>query len=236
MTPPPPELDDDIIRDILLRFPATPLPLGSSKDLLRASLVCKRWRRILLDPAFLRYYREVHDAPPLLGFLLYRHGWWTGKEFFFHERFAVVEGDSLYLWSQPAGRERPSLVRFVDVRAMLPGDAPSFSPIKFGLEKDTETVCLGTGAGTFVVELGSGRVTKTGGDGGSSISFVPPRLGHVNKDYLTLSSASVRDGHGEENAMPCNIEGANLSQKRHRDENHANGDKLTTRSTINYDL
>ncbi|GJN10413.1 hypothetical protein PR202_ga28504 [Eleusine coracana subsp. coracana] len=143
--PPPPELEDDAIRDILLRFPPTPLPLGSSKDLVRASLICKRWRRILLDPAFLRHYRALHRPPPLLGFLRYRRGW-DGNDFFFHERFAVVEGDGLYLWSHPAGHGEPSLDRVVDLKSMLPEEAP----VKFGVEKDAEIVCLATDARLWV--------------------------------------------------------------------------------------
>jgi hypothetical protein len=35
----------------------------------RASLVCKRWRRVVSDPAFPRRYREFHRTPPLLGYL-----------------------------------------------------------------------------------------------------------------------------------------------------------------------
>ncbi|CAN6328545.1 unnamed protein product [Urochloa humidicola] len=54
--------NDDIHREIFLRLP----PLPSS--LPRASLVCKRWRRLLSDPAFLRSFRARHRAPPLLGF------------------------------------------------------------------------------------------------------------------------------------------------------------------------
>ncbi|CAN6351288.1 unnamed protein product [Urochloa humidicola] len=54
--------DDDIHREIFLRLP----PLPSS--LPRASLVCKRWRRLLSDPGFLRRFRSRHRAPPLLGF------------------------------------------------------------------------------------------------------------------------------------------------------------------------
>ncbi|KAK8457973.1 hypothetical protein SEVIR_3G278200v4 [Setaria viridis] len=54
--------NDDIHREIFLRLP----PLPSSVP--RASLVCKRWRRLLSDPAFLRRFRAHHRAPPLLGF------------------------------------------------------------------------------------------------------------------------------------------------------------------------
>ncbi|XP_039838692.1 putative F-box protein At3g16210 [Panicum virgatum] len=60
--PPPLPDNDDLHREIFLRLP----PLPSS--LPRASLVCKRWRRLLSDPAFLRRFRAHHRAPPLLGF------------------------------------------------------------------------------------------------------------------------------------------------------------------------
>ena len=60
---PPPELNDDVIPEILLR-----LPPDEPASLFRASLACKPWRRVLSDPAFLRRYRSFHRAPPLLGF------------------------------------------------------------------------------------------------------------------------------------------------------------------------
>ena len=59
----PPELIDDAIGEILLRIPP-----GESAYLVRASRVCKLWRRILSDPDFTRRYREFHPTPPLLGF------------------------------------------------------------------------------------------------------------------------------------------------------------------------
>ncbi|CAD6257856.1 unnamed protein product [Miscanthus lutarioriparius] len=59
-----PELIEDTTAEILLRVPP-----DEPAHLVRASLVCKLWRRILLDPAFLRRYREFHRIPPLLGFL-----------------------------------------------------------------------------------------------------------------------------------------------------------------------
>ncbi|KQJ93022.1 hypothetical protein BRADI_3g02252v3 [Brachypodium distachyon] len=53
---------DDLLREILLRLP----PQLSS--LPRASLVCKRWRRIVSDPGFTRHFRLHHRSkPPLLG-------------------------------------------------------------------------------------------------------------------------------------------------------------------------
>ncbi|CAM0145203.1 unnamed protein product [Urochloa decumbens] len=63
MAPPPPELNEDIIAEILLW-----LPPDEPAHLVRASLVCKPWRRILSGRAFLRSYRRFHQTPPLLGF------------------------------------------------------------------------------------------------------------------------------------------------------------------------
>ncbi|CAL4900288.1 unnamed protein product [Urochloa decumbens] len=54
--------DDDLLLEILLRLP----PLPSS--ILRASLVCKRWRRLVSDPGFSSRFRAHHRTPPLLGF------------------------------------------------------------------------------------------------------------------------------------------------------------------------
>ena len=64
MAPPPapPELIDDAFAEILLR-----LPPDEPQCLFRASLVCKPWRRLLTDAAFLRRYRRFHRTPPLLG-------------------------------------------------------------------------------------------------------------------------------------------------------------------------
>ncbi|CAL4906254.1 unnamed protein product [Urochloa decumbens] len=61
---PPPELIPDAVAEILLRIPPE-----EPAHLLRASLVCKAWRRILTDQVFLRRYREFHGTPPLLGFV-----------------------------------------------------------------------------------------------------------------------------------------------------------------------
>lgn len=57
--------NDDLLQEILLRLP----PLPSS--LPRASLVCKRWRRLLSGPRFIRRFRAFHHRePPLLGFFI----------------------------------------------------------------------------------------------------------------------------------------------------------------------
>ncbi|CAL5034539.1 unnamed protein product [Urochloa decumbens] len=57
-------LVDDLIGEILLR-----LPPDDPASLFRAALVCKPWRALLTDRAFLRRYRAFHRTPPALGFL-----------------------------------------------------------------------------------------------------------------------------------------------------------------------
>ncbi|CAL4970919.1 unnamed protein product [Urochloa decumbens] len=55
--------NDDLLSDILLRLPPSPSSLP------RASLVCRRWCRLVSDPAFLRRFRARHRrSAPLLGF------------------------------------------------------------------------------------------------------------------------------------------------------------------------
>uniref|UniRef100_A0ACD5Z866 Uncharacterized protein n=1 Tax=Avena sativa TaxID=4498 RepID=A0ACD5Z866_AVESA len=69
--PPPPPLrltespPDELIEEILLRFPP-----DEPSCLLRASLVCKPWRRIISHRRFHRRLHELHGRPPVLGFLL----------------------------------------------------------------------------------------------------------------------------------------------------------------------
>lgn len=62
--PSPAELPpDEVIQEILLRLPPHPALF------LRASLVCKLWRRLLREPDFTRRFRARHrHTPPLLGF------------------------------------------------------------------------------------------------------------------------------------------------------------------------
>ncbi|KAL6647182.1 hypothetical protein ACP70R_014619 [Stipagrostis hirtigluma subsp. patula] len=64
MAPPPPALPEELVEEILLRFPPDDPAL-----LVRAALVCRRWCRLVSDPGFPRRFRELHRAPPLLGFL-----------------------------------------------------------------------------------------------------------------------------------------------------------------------
>lgn len=56
--------DDDLLREILVRLPPQP------SSLVRASAVCKRWRRLATDPKFLQCFRDRdrhQRPPPLLG-------------------------------------------------------------------------------------------------------------------------------------------------------------------------
>ncbi|XP_066391833.1 uncharacterized protein [Miscanthus floridulus] len=62
-TPPSELVDDDAITEVLLR-----LPPEEPAYLVRASLVCRQWRRVLSDPGFHRLYVGFHRTPPLLGF------------------------------------------------------------------------------------------------------------------------------------------------------------------------
>jgi hypothetical protein len=63
MAPPPPQLMEELIEEILLRFPPHEPAL-----LVRAALVCKRWCRLVSGPGFRRWFRERHRTPPMLGF------------------------------------------------------------------------------------------------------------------------------------------------------------------------
>jgi hypothetical protein len=66
MSSPPVVLIDDLVESVLLL-----LPPDEPEHLIRASVVCKPWRRILADPRFRRRYRDFHGtAPnPVLGLL-----------------------------------------------------------------------------------------------------------------------------------------------------------------------
>nr|XP_051195182.1 putative F-box/kelch-repeat protein At3g17280 isoform X4 [Lolium perenne] len=64
-SPAAPLEDDDLLAEILLRLPPQPSSLP------RASLTCKRWRRLIRDPGFLRRFRAHHRSrgtAPVLGF------------------------------------------------------------------------------------------------------------------------------------------------------------------------
>ncbi|CAN6196732.1 unnamed protein product [Urochloa humidicola] len=65
MPPPPPKLPDELFEEVLVRFPP-----NDPARLVRATLVCKLWRRLICGPSFRRRYREFHGAPPMLGFFM----------------------------------------------------------------------------------------------------------------------------------------------------------------------
>ncbi|KAK3124315.1 hypothetical protein QOZ80_7BG0584850 [Eleusine coracana subsp. coracana] len=64
---PPPTLMEELIEEILIRFPP-----DDPASLLHAALVCTSWRRIVSGPGFRRRFSEFHrrrsSPPPVLGF------------------------------------------------------------------------------------------------------------------------------------------------------------------------
>ncbi|KAL6622694.1 hypothetical protein ACP70R_018680 [Stipagrostis hirtigluma subsp. patula] len=50
--PPPPELMEELVEEVLLRFPPE-----EPASLVRAALVCRGWRCIVSDPFFRRRFR-----------------------------------------------------------------------------------------------------------------------------------------------------------------------------------
>ncbi|CAL5034526.1 unnamed protein product [Urochloa decumbens] len=69
MAPPPPprrppDLMEEIFEEVLLRFPP-----DDPASLVRAALVSKRWCRLIAGGRFRRRFRELHRAPPMLGFI-----------------------------------------------------------------------------------------------------------------------------------------------------------------------
>ncbi|CAL5077918.1 unnamed protein product [Urochloa decumbens] len=67
--PPAALLLDELVEEILLRFPP-----DDPARLFAAALVCKRWCRLITGRGFRRRFRELHRAPPLLGFLFNSYG------------------------------------------------------------------------------------------------------------------------------------------------------------------
>ncbi|CAD6220724.1 unnamed protein product [Miscanthus lutarioriparius] len=64
----PPALMDELVEEILVRIPP-----DDPARLVRASIACKRWCRLVCDPGFRRRFRERHRTPPLLGVIRYCH-------------------------------------------------------------------------------------------------------------------------------------------------------------------
>jgi hypothetical protein len=112
---------DDLVEEVLLRFPPK-----DPAALVRAALVCKRWRRLISDPRFRRRFREFHRTPPMLGMfcsgcsLVYRrfvattafraHHAERGYRRALDARHGRVlllgEGGTLFVWDPITGEER----------------------------------------------------------------------------------------------------------------------------------
>ncbi|CAL5077323.1 unnamed protein product [Urochloa decumbens] len=57
---------DELVEEVLLHIPP-----DDPASLLRAALVCRRWRRLISGPAFRRRFLELHHhTPPMLGFFV----------------------------------------------------------------------------------------------------------------------------------------------------------------------
>ncbi|KAG2540892.1 hypothetical protein PVAP13_9NG587700 [Panicum virgatum] len=69
---PPSAVPNDLIEEILLRFPPE-----EPEPLVRAALVCKPWFRLISDPRFRRRFRELDRAAPMLGFFCTNR--WTSR-------------------------------------------------------------------------------------------------------------------------------------------------------------
>ncbi|XP_039827670.1 uncharacterized protein LOC120689457 isoform X3 [Panicum virgatum] len=98
---------DDLLPAVLRRLPPRPSTLP------RVSLVCRRWRDLVTSRNFLRYFREFHRAPPVLGLF---HNTYLGAP---DRRFvaAVDPPDRVpgSLFRMPCGRDHRSW-RFLDCR------------------------------------------------------------------------------------------------------------------------
>ncbi|XP_003561494.1 uncharacterized protein LOC100822187 [Brachypodium distachyon] len=64
MPPLPPALLDELLEEVFLR-----LPPDEPDHLVRASSVCRPWRRVIAGRGFRRRYLKFHGAPPVLGLL-----------------------------------------------------------------------------------------------------------------------------------------------------------------------
>lgn len=63
------DLNDDLLSEIFFHIPP-----GDPGVLVRLSVVCKSWRRLITDRDFLRGYRAIRQAPPILGFFCVEFG------------------------------------------------------------------------------------------------------------------------------------------------------------------
>ncbi|KAK3126261.1 hypothetical protein QOZ80_7AG0554010 [Eleusine coracana subsp. coracana] len=183
----PPELIDDATAEIFLR-----LSPDDPACLVRAAFVCKRWRRILSDPAFPRRYREFHRTPPLLGFLRNRFDrdprpqfvptadaspfsspefdckqWWTLDCRHGRVLFRCVEPDGLSSSGTPSPATSTTLFpssrhRVINLKSVLPIRGLPTIAHLAGVTEGADTIFMNTYVGIFVIELSSGQVRKVG--------------------------------------------------------------------------
>ncbi|TVU41729.1 hypothetical protein EJB05_15274, partial [Eragrostis curvula] len=59
-----PPLMDELVEEVLIR-----LPPDDPASLVRAALVCLRWRHLVSNSSFRRRFREFHRTLPILGFV-----------------------------------------------------------------------------------------------------------------------------------------------------------------------
>ncbi|KQK21124.2 hypothetical protein BRADI_1g58876v3 [Brachypodium distachyon] len=97
MPPLPPALLDELLEEVFLR-----LPPDEPDHLVRASSVCKLWRRLIAGRGFRRRYLKFHGAPPVLGLL--HNG---GRTFPSGARFVPTSASR----SRPADHVLPDWIR-----------------------------------------------------------------------------------------------------------------------------
>ncbi|XBJ26041.1 hypothetical protein VPH35_003551 [Triticum aestivum] len=103
---------EELVEEILIR-----LPPDDPGNLLRASLACKPWRRLLASCGFRRRYRDFHRTPPMLGFL---HSWLC-TEFVPTTDFRPCEPDLLHSrYSMEDCRHGRVLLQYFDRDANIP--------------------------------------------------------------------------------------------------------------------
>ncbi|TVU40493.1 hypothetical protein EJB05_13960, partial [Eragrostis curvula] len=66
MAPPPLQLMDELVEEVLFR-----LPPDNPASLVRAAIVCRQWCCLVSDAGFRRRFREFHRTPPMMDFVYY---------------------------------------------------------------------------------------------------------------------------------------------------------------------
>ncbi|CAN6231920.1 unnamed protein product [Urochloa humidicola] len=127
MDPPPPvTLMEELVEEFLIRIPPE-----DPASLVRAALVCKRWCRLISGASFRRRFRELHPAPPMLGFL-YQH--YSGVEFVPAASFRpphAFRGD----WRVLDARHGRVLVVDMDSSSLTETEFIVWDPVTDGLQK-----------------------------------------------------------------------------------------------------